>query len=279
MPKTKRGPALFEVLGEDLRQDAAGHLKIPEWWAKGKPPQLDQGGGCPERPKIVVADEPRPVLSHGPTVVGTKPRWVAIDGDRLSISLTSLSAAVVLFCALVFVLGAHEWGSRSGVKAGFRAGFEQGRTSYEARTADEIELARSRPPTTELVSSLLVGAEELPVGPRETPAESGDAVPESQWIRDHTYIVAQEFAKGRAEDATRAKAFLDQHGIATEQLVQRSGSIQLITARGFNHKDASQKKMSEQWLARVHEVGGKFYATGGGYRLHGYFKTLKGDSW
>ncbi len=278
MPKTKRGPALFEVLGEDLRQDAAGHLKIPEWWAKGKPPRLGEGDVCPDRPKTVVADKPRPVASV-PSSVGTKPRWVVVDGDRLSISLTSLSAAVVLFCGLVFVLGAYEWGSRSGARAGFQAGFEQGRTSYEARTADEIELARSRPPTTELVNSLLVGAEELPVGPRETPAESGEALPAPQWIRDHTYIVAQEFSKGRAEDAARAKAFLAQHGIATEQMTQRGGSIQLITVRGFNHKDASQKKMSEQLLARVHEVGGKFYATGGGYRLQGYFKTLKGDSW
>ncbi len=32
-------------------------------------------------------------------------------------------------------------------------------------------------------------------------------------------------------------------------------------------------------LEEVHKIGKRFYAQGGGYKLKGYFKTLKGDGW
>jgi hypothetical protein len=37
--------------------------------------------------------------------------------------------------------------------------------------------------------------------------------------------------------------------------------------------------MAEELLKKLHAVGSKYYAGGGGYKLEGYFKTLKSDRW
>ena len=62
-------------------------------------------------------------------------------------------------------------------------------------------------------------------------------------------------------------------------VIQPRGSIQLITTQGFNRRDAAQKQMAAAALEEVHKIGKRFYAQGGGYKLKGYFKTLKGDAW
>ncbi|MCH8146823.1 MAG: hypothetical protein IH987_02380 [Planctomycetes bacterium] len=62
-------------------------------------------------------------------------------------------------------------------------------------------------------------------------------------------------------------------------VIQPRGSIQLITTQGFNRRDPAQKQMAAAALEEVHKIGKLFYAQGGGYKLKGYFKTLKGDAW
>ena len=37
MPRSKRGPALFDLLGKGEAMDAEA-LKTPEWWSSGDPP-------------------------------------------------------------------------------------------------------------------------------------------------------------------------------------------------------------------------------------------------
>ena len=62
-------------------------------------------------------------------------------------------------------------------------------------------------------------------------------------------------------------------------VIQPGGSTQLITTQGFNRKDPAQKQMASAALEELHKIGKRFYAQGGGYKLEGYFKTLKGDGW
>jgi hypothetical protein len=100
-----------------------------------------------------------------------------------------------------------------------------------------------------------------------------------QWIRGYTYIVAQEFSAESAGNAAKAQAFLADHGIVVAQVPYPSGAIQLIATQGYNHRDPTQKRMAEELLKKLHAVGSKYYAGGGGYKLEGYFKTLKSDRW
>ena len=97
--------------------------------------------------------------------------------------------------------------------------------------------------------------------------------------RQNYGFLAQEFAAGQTESAREARAFLAKHGVETAMVIQPGGSVQLITTQGFNRSDPAQRKMAATALEEVHKIGKRFYAQGGGYKLNGYFKTLKGDAW
>ena len=90
--------------------------------------------------------------------------------------------------------------------------------------------------------------------------------------------MAQEFTAGHADSARQAKAFLDGRGITTELVQYPSGSVQLITTQGYNRNDPTQRRLADELLNKVRAAGAEFFAQGGGYKLEGYFKTLKQDS-
>ena len=275
MRRAKHGPALFEVLASQATQ-ASDTLKVPKWWPEGgrlagardtrlEPPSAGIRAGEGRVPPRAEADTPLP--------------FVEMDGGRIRISFTSVTAAVAVFLMLAAVLATFELGSRYGFRDGLRVGHEAGRASYAAETMSEIEVARRQPPATELVGSLLE-AGPAPILPPSNAATSPPATsPPTSWIRDYTYIVAQEFASGRDDDARQAREFLDKHGISTAVVRLPNGATQLITTQGYNHKDPTQKRMAQQLLEKEHRIGADYYAGGGGYRLKGYFKSLKGDAW
>jgi len=210
---------------------------------------------------------------------------VEVEGDQIRLSLTSVTLAVVIFAVLIALLGVFALGRRAGDAGGFARGFEAGRASYAADAMSEIEAARQQPPATELVGSLLT--EPIQDQPVPTPSSSVEetqpaavsAAPETPWISGYTYIVAQEFSAGRRDDAVKAKAFLVERGIDTALIELSTGSMQLITTQGFDRDDPAQRRLADEFLARVHAAGAAFFARRGGYKLEGYFKKLKGDTW
>jgi hypothetical protein len=203
-----------------------------------------------------------------------------LDGDRVRFSLTSVSAAVLVFVLLVVVFGSFEIGRRFGDRRGFQRGHIAGRASYSADALSEIEAARRQPPATQLLAPLRVDAESDPTARDAAPGDSGTPPPEGPtWVRDYTYIVVQEFSAGRQQDARQAQAFMAEHGIGTEMVKYPSGAIQLITTQGYNRQDPTQRRLADQFLEKVHMLGAQYFAAGGGYRLEGYFKSLKGDTW
>jgi hypothetical protein len=224
-----------------------------------------------------------------------------LDGGLIRLSFTSLTAAIALFAVAIVLIGAFALGRQSGDRQGFKRGYDAGRVSFGAGPASEVDAARSQPPATHVVSGLLEDTKEGPSKPgkaalprttKETPPKttvSADlAVPASEaptearqakWIRGHTYVVAQEFAAGRADDAGRAQEFLAQNGVAAEVVRNRSGAIQVIAAQGYDRDNPTQREMADQLLKKVQALGAKYFAAGGGYKMQGYFKTLKGDSW
>ncbi|MBI4717058.1 MAG: hypothetical protein HY763_04580 [Planctomycetes bacterium] len=290
MPKTKHGPALFELL-DRKRQDAARVLRVPRWWsgargarpagggkAAGESPEAGTDrilkltpGGSPETPDAR-GERPEHRAEHEPLL--------EVDGRRIRLSFTSLTAAVAVFLGLMVLVAAYALGSRSGMRAGMQAALLQEPSQAEG-VKDEVQEARSQPPATHLVGTLL----DPPTATKSPPAEPAAAASPSRagnqpiWTRGLTYILAQEFAGQNVEAADRAQAFLAEHGIASTVVRSRGGAVHLMVTQGFDTKDPKQKESGEQLLQKLRAVGAKYYASGGGYKLEGYFKTLKGDTW
>lgn len=274
MRKSKRGPSLFELLDEK-GDPGSPTVQVPRW---DEPTGRNEPKAADARAEEAVAE---------PDFEETAPNEVAVevDGDRVRFSLTSGTAAIALFAALVVIVATFAWGNHRGKQAGLRAGYESGRTSYEAATVDEIEAARNQPAATYLVGSLI----EPPPGdtagrtsddpaavPAETASDWGSA---PKWISGYDYIVVQEFSARNAASAEAAQEFLARYGVSAHRVEFESGAVQLITTRGFNRKDPAQRRMAGRLLKKIHTVGTEYFAAGGGYRLEGYFKTLKRDQW
>lgn len=271
MRKAKHGPALFELLSADTEQNTDS-LRVPTWWAGQGRGSGGQVIKIPPKAETQAPVTPAKV-SRAEEETGS-PLLTFVDG-KIRLSLTSTRAAIALFLGLTTLLIAFEIGNRRG----FDDGVIAGRASYTAETASEIDLAREQKPATHIVAGLLddlVGTEPATQVVGKTDSATGA---KTSWIRDYTYIVAQEFSSGQPESAREARAFLAKHGVETAMVIQPGGSIQLITTQGFNRRDAAQKKMAATALEEVHKIGERFYAQGGGYKLKGYFKTLKGDGW
>ncbi len=286
MAKARRGPALFELLGEAGGQTLTT-AKTPRWWSGGT-----RSG---DRHASRAARAQAPALESKPGVTDASPPGegiVNLRGDRVHISLTSVSAAVVVFLALGLVGGAYVIGGRAGDRAGFQRGYQTGRNAVDP-AADEVLAARSQTPATDVIAPLLANAprgtepaasrkssaDPVPRSTSASPNVVGTAARPAGWTRDFTYIVVQEFPTGAAEKSRLAQQFLEQRGIPTAVVSLPNGAVQLTTTQGFDHRDANERKLSDQFLGRIRALGSEFYAAGGGYRLEGYHKTLKRDQW
>ena len=143
----------------------------------------------------------------------------------------------------------------------------------------DIANARRQEPATHLVGTLLDEAS-LPSQNEESRTQTGETQSRSSgWIQGYTYVVAQEFGTERSEDAGRAQAYLQTQGVFTELVRFATGALQLITLQGFDLGDSTQRVLAEELKTKVRNIGRTYYATGGGYKLEGYFKTLKNQSW
>lgn len=289
MAKAKRGPALFELLGDDGSR--SGGVKVPSWWSKQTPPTDLHAARAARK-----AAESPPVVEEASRVFvdrsAPQPLF-AVEGDRVHASFTSVTAAIVVFLGLATLFVAYGLGARRGDEGGFRRGFDAGRAEGVGGSEDEIVTLRNQPPASHLVGGLLQESGAKPTsgsGAREdrpavkaataAPANSpGSAVPATGWVRNLTYIVAQEFPAANVEKARNARDFLAQRGVNSELVPLNKDTTLLIATQGYSHKDPAQKRLAEQLLEKVRSIGTQYYAAGGGYKLDGYYKTLKQDNW
>lgn len=288
MAKAKRGPALFELLSDE--GSAAGGVKVPSWWSRPTP-LTDLHAARAAR----AAAESPPACEESPRSTGDRSPLrplFEIDRDRVLLSLTSVTAAVAVFLGLATVLAAYGLGARRGDQGGFRRGFDACRADVASAAGDEITALRNQPPASHLVGGLLqeAGVKPASSGAREdrpamkaaasAPANlPANAIPAAGWVRNLTYIVVQEFPAANAEKARHAREFLAQRGVNTELVPLNKDTTLLIATQGYSHKDTAQKRLAEQLLEKVRTIGTQYYAAGGGYKLEGYFKTLKRDNW
>jgi len=282
MAKAKRGPALFELLGEE--GCTAGGVKVPDWWVKQNP--LDLHSAREARAAAVEALSSEKSLRTDENRPLPRPLF-EVDGDRVCVSFTSMTAAIAVFIGLASILAAYTLGARRGDHGGFRRGFDAGQADAGSTAGDEIEAVRNQLPASHLVSGLLQEAgvkgpdeNRTAMKAADAPAKlSGSSAPDAGWIRNLTYIVVQEFQAANVEKAGHAREFLAQRGVAAELVPLNNDTTLLIATQGYNHKDPAQKRLAEQLLEKIRTIGAQYYAAGGGYKLEGYFKTLKRDNW
>jgi len=282
MTKSRQhGPALFDLLG-DSQNDANDALR-PSQSASPSAPADSKTSHRPESGQAIVPSRKttteRPQVAGEASESGTETvrrrrrRLLEFDDAYVTISLTSVTAAVVVFLFAVGLLALYELGRTRGQSAGFKNGYRAGRVSYEADATSEIEAARNAPPESHVVQGLLesTGASE---------ADNGlETSPSGPWVQGLTYIVAQEFAPHAEQDALKAQAFLRSQGIDTALIRQDNGWFQLVTTQGYDRSDTVQRNLADTFLTKEHEAGAAYYASGGGYRLEGYFKTLRDERW
>jgi hypothetical protein len=283
--KSKRGgPPLFELLqGNRFRRGDAGPNQ-PELRVVHPVPEVAEE-------EVETAISVRFAPPDEPSPPNNIPAAVQLLGDRLHLSLTPFTAAIGMFVIGLLVLGAIFVGQKRGEKAGVQRALSAS-LEPDGGGVDAVETVREQPPASHLVESLLA-ANTKPALPRDnerpvrksepaakTPAPAElPAGPRHGWVRDYTYIVTQEFTAGRDDDARRAREFLEARGFPAQIVKLDSGALQLITLEGYNHKDAAQKKKADDILKKERAVGAEYFASGGGYKLEGYYKTLKRDQW
>jgi len=269
MAKSKQeGPALFDLLGSG-KEEINAQFRPRDVQPAARPAQRPQHP-APEQP-IVPTRPKRPKAATGEA----GHRLVELDDECVRFSFTSTTAAVTVFAVLLVMLTIYETGRVRGRDAGYRTGYRAGRASFEADAASEIEAARNQPATPHLVEDLLAAAEHPAAGGSDT---SGDAAA-PQWVEGHTYIVAQEFSPRARDDAIAAQTYLRSQGIDTALITLDNGWFQLLTTQGYDRSDPVQRDLLDELLAREHRAGAAYYASGGGYKLEGYPKTLRNQSW
>ncbi len=274
MAGSRRGPALSELF---------------------EPPATGRVTKAPSRPAAVTTPStvgtsgaarsvPRPVEAS-PTAAPDAPLF-RFDGGRANLSLTSTSAAGVVFVAGMVLCGVYLFGFHRG------RGFGQAEGVAATRLAGEDEIARRRASAADprLTEGLRTPPRDSGAAPRglsgpatgNTDAATlpGGSRGEVAWVRGNNYVVVQGFLPGAADDAVTAQDFLARQGVATEVVSRSDGGCWLITTQGFNLDDPAQGLLAEALRERVRSIGGAFRAAGGRYDFQScYLMKLKGDGW
>ncbi len=277
-----------QLLFDKLRDAPGGGSELP--------PREFRAGDTLQSP---ITD--RPVLSQNPVRSDSVARpaehlssqtspWVAVRGRSLVLTLSSTSAGIAVFLALLLLSGAYLIGSSVGERRGQERGFKLGRDSYTSSTIDEIEKARQLPPSPQLLGGLL---RDEPVA---TPERSGnssvlpetsdeasvpEALPESgiAWVGGYNYIVAQEFDGQASQEAESARLFLSENEVPAAVVRLRSGKLATVVLEGFNLKEPTQRRRADLLKEKVARLGSKYFSAGGRYKLEGYFAAYKSGAW
>ncbi|MCB9850940.1 MAG: hypothetical protein H6817_09590 [Phycisphaerales bacterium] len=290
MPKSKHAPALFELYSKGSRD--GGRLDDSSSY------DADEGVSASSFRATIAsvartiggANDPDREASDRP--VGVAPPAIRVEDGRVHLALTSRAAGIAMFVLLVAGCLAYAAGTWSGRQTGVADGRDEAQKSFERVAVDDIERARrSRP-----IENLFAGIGASPVASQSSkPVAVPQAAPRSTlpltamrsdrsagqtpWVKGHTYLVVQSFLGSARDDAVAAQEYLARHNVESEIFGGSDRGFRLIATSGFNRKDPTQRKLSDQFRSKVQSIGEAYSKTGGRYKLEGYFATLTADSW
>ena len=283
MPKSKQGPALFELMRES-RRGSPEDGSAPEIEADQPPPpprDLEEEAPTPAPEPVACMDDP----DSGTGPVDIDP-FCETAGGRIRISLTQSAATIAAAVAILMFAAVGYVGHRVGVGSGI----EIARQAALDMDGNEIDLVRQDDPTPGLFDGIGVdpttggggGMPSAADGGREARPGAGHA-----WTVGYNYIVVQDFwDEGQHDartDALAASAYLKEQGVDVEIVELRRSTkykYRLITVAGFDLEATGQQQLADDYLERVRRIGRAYSEGGGRYDFQSaYLRKLTGDRW
>ena len=261
MVRTRRGPALFEVISKQSggvrRQPRLG---VPEWWRRQAAsegaeqeeearPQVNEaaaeavGQRLPEHEEPAAGGEPG---RAGERVAGGLS--LGVREGRICLTLTPIAGVVVVGTALLILVGSFVVGRSLGWRDASRAAVAAG---------DDVAVVRQSEPDPSVLLGLATGEAGSPQ------AQAGsDARPvggSSGLELGKTYLVIQTFAPSARADAVRAQSFLATREVPTV-LRRVSNGYLLVARQAFDWDNVQDRGKFESFRRSVVALG-QLYAS------------------
>lgn len=252
MPKSKRGPALVEV----IRQ--------------GKIKQFGDSQLADSRPvRTEVHASPDSASPAPPSP--SAPRWFTTQGDRIRFSLSTVALAMLLFGALVVVGTAFGIGRYLGKQAGATSDLHMAGLDLD----EQFRELREQPAHPDVIEDLdRVTQSVLIEQTRKIREQHQD---QDGFIDDLNYIWIERF--NSQSDAQAGQTYLSESGVAST-IIQQSGKWLLISKDGFDYRVPQEKQACQQLSEQIRQIGKQYFKAGGRYRFDGFVKKkLAGHDW
>jgi len=278
MVRTRRGPALFEVISKQSsgvrRQPRLG---VPEWWrrqAASEGPEQEEarpqvkdsaaetvGQRLPEHEEAAGGESgPAGEGEHGGLSLGVR------EG-RICLTLTPIAGVVVVGTALLILVGSFVVGRSLGWRDASRAAVAAG---------DDVAVVRQSEPDPSVLLGLATDVANSPqpgAGSDARPVGGGGGLELGK-----TYLVIQTFAPSARADALRAQGFLATREVPTV-LRRVSNGYLLVARQAFDWDDVQDRSKFESFRRSVVALG-QLYASEkhrGGYDFRDcYPSTYRG---
>ena len=252
MPKSKRGPALLEV----IRQ--------------GQTKPLGDSQPADSHSVRTEADSSRGGASPAPQSPSAS-KWFTAQGDRIRFSLSTVALAMVLFGAIVVVGTAFGVGRYLGKQAGATSDLQLAGLELDEQFRD----LREQPAHPDVIEDLDRVNESVLIEQTRKIREQHQG--QDGFIDDLNYIWIERF--NSQDDAQAGQTYLNESGVAST-IVQQNGKWLLISKDGFDYRVPQEKQACQQLSEQIRQIGKQYFKSGGRYRFDGFVKKkLPGHDW
>ena len=266
MVRTRRGPALFEVIS---KQSVGVHrqprLGVPDWWRRRagseRPDEDVAGAEATDLPVEPEERRPREYEEARGTERGAagdarsgEPLLSLRDG-QVRLVLNPVAGVVAVGAALLIVAGGFAVGRSLGWRDARRAALEAG---------DSVAAVRQAEPDSSVLLGVATGGVSSP-RPGEA-SGAGQVGGGGELAVGKTYLVIQTFAPSARADVVRAQRFLATKEVPTV-LRQVSNGYLLVASEAFDWDNTQDRSKFESFRRSVVALG-QLYASDkyrGGY--------------
>ena len=278
MPKSKRAPALFELINTRTNGKTS-KLAIPKWFkTTSSAPQPEEAPSpepdepsAPAAPAPVAAPPPahpaaaatRPASPPSPTGQDSTPSHspvLKIRGTRLELSLNLANVVIATGALVLVVLGSYLIGQGIGAKS------KPGKDLQlaDSTATDDVRRALDQPDNVKVLeppsrNAKLMGSRttaEPPQSPAATAAPSAQSPESPAASRGPNRIVVESFKLEHQKSAEHVRDWLaSNYGLRTE--LQHAGdSVWLVTLDGFDLNKPGDKEALAKRVEDIKSLGG-----------------------